>query len=695
MSSTALADPRVEPVHSKPPPSPRRPHLLRWILGALALLVVAVAVFLALFNWDWFRPPLARMMSARLHRPVRIDGHLRVHLFSWTPSATLDGLKIGEPAWAPKQDMADIDRILLQVELMPLFVGHVVLPRLEIDRPNVFLFQDQTGRANWDFSNGAAPGKPAKLPPIKNFIIDDGHLSVTSLQRRLKFTGTVYAHEKANSGRQAFGLNGQGSLNGKVFQMNATGGPLLNVRTNVPYPFDATMRAGDTRLTAKGRVTHPFNLGQMDAALSVSGRNLADLYYVTGLTLPNTPPYSISAQVDRDELTYTVKDIAGRVGSSDLEGGMKVDTSDHGRPNLTADLSSRVLDFKDMGAVLGATGANAPKAPKLSATPEATQGAAQGGAHRLLPDAPLEVERIRGMDAKVRYHAQSVRALPSLPLRQVSLGATLDHGLLTLDPIDFGFPQGRLTGAARIDARTNQQRDAIDLRLTGLQLANFIAKGGAQPPLEGVLDARAKATAVGDSIHKAAASSDGEVTLVMPGGTVRQSLAELMGIDATKGLFMLLSKDTHATDVRCMIADFRVHNGVMQANDIVLDTGVVQVHGQGVINLNDETVDLTFKGQAKKFRLVKINAPIVIGGHLSSPTFGIKPAGALAQGGVAAVLAAAVNPALLILPFVNLNLAHDANCAGLLSQAKTEGAPTTTHAAPHKVVPPPTPVAKQ
>ncbi len=687
MSSAALADPRVDPARPAPPPGPRGPRLLRWILGAIALLLVALAIFLALFNWDWFRPPLARMMSARLHRPVRIDGHLQVHLFSWTPSATLDGLKIGEPAWAPKQDMADIDRIMLKVELMPLFIGRVVLPRLEIDRPNVFMFQDQTGRANWDFSNGAAPGKPAKLPPIKNFIIDDGHLTVTSLQRRLKFTGTIYAHEKANSGQQAFGLNGQGSLNGKLFQMNATGGPLLNVRTNTPYPFDATMRAGDTQVTAKGRVTHPFNLGQMDAALSISGHSLADLYYLTGLTLPNTPPYSISAQVERNELLYTIDHIAGRVGSSDLEGVAKVDTSDHGRPNLTADIRSRVLDFKDMGAVLGASGANVPKAPKLTATPDA----AQGGAHRLLPDAPLEVERIRGMDAKVRYHALAVRALPNLPLRQVALGATLDHGLMTLDPIDFSFPQGRLTGTVRIDARTNQQRDAIDMRLTGLQLSNFV-KGGPQAPIEGVLDARARASAVGDSIHKAAATADGEVTLVMPGGAVRQSLAELMGINATKGLFMLLSKDTHQTNVRCMIADFRIHDGVMQAQNIVLDTDVVRVNGQGRINLGDETMDLTFKGQPKKFRLIKINAPIVIGGHLTSPTFGVKPGPALVQGGVAAVLAAAVNPALLILPFVNLNLAHDANCAGLLSEAQTQGAPTTTHTAPHKVVPPPTPI---
>lgn len=663
------------------------PVWVRWTVSIVIVLLVAIILFLANPNWDWARPTVASTIAARTHRPVKITGHLTVHLFRWTPDATLGGLQIGEPvkgiAGAPSQDMADIGAIAVKAEMMPLFVGRIVLPRLEITHPVVTLFQDKAGHANWDFSNGVDAGKPVKLPPIKNFIINDGHLTVTSLQRRLKFTGTVFAHERADSGGQAFGMTGDGSLNDKVFKMNASGGPLLNVRTDVPYPFDMKVSAGDTVITAKGRVLHPFNLGQLDGAMSLSGDNLADLYYLTGLTLPDTPRYSISAQVSRDSMIYNIKGINGRVGGSDIEGAMKVDTSHHGRPDLTGDLSSRLLDFKDLGSLFGATAANKPHAPKLAAAPTAPQGA-----NRLLPDAPLDVERVRGMDAKVRYRALSVKARPNLPLRQVSLGVTLDHGLLTLDPIDVSFPQGRLQGTARIDARTNLQKDAVDLRLTGLAVQQFTPKFQGATPLEGILDARAKLNGTGNSVHKAASTADGEFTVVMPGGTVRQSLAELMGIDATKGLFMLLSKDPHQTDVRCALADFRVQNGVMQAQNIVFDTGVVLVNGSGSINLNDETMKLTFKGKAKKFRLVKINAPIILGGHLSSPTFGIDAGPAVAQGGLGALLATVSAP-LLALPFVNGGGTPDANCAALLSQAHSEGAPTATHAAPKKAIPTP------
>ncbi len=366
--------------------------------------------------------------------------------------------------------------------------------------------------------------------------------------------------------------------------------------------------------------------------MTLRGDNLADLYYLTGLTLPDTSRYSLSAFVTRNDMVYTIDKINGRVGGSDLEGLMKVDTRDHGRPNLTGDLSSRLLDFKDLGSLLGATNANKPTAPKLAAAPQATVGA-----RRLLPDVPLDVERVRGMDAKVRYRALAVKA-NGIALRQVTLGVTLDHGLLVLDPIDLSFPQGRLTGLARIDARGAVQKDSVDLALTGLRVQDVAPKIQGQPPLEGVINARTRLSGTGNTIHKAAGTSDGEFAVIMPGGTIRQSFAELMGIDATKGLFLLLSKNPRQTDIRCAVATFSVKNGMMQAQNIVFDTGVVVVNGSGGLNLNDESMKLIFKGKAKKFRLIHINAPIVIGGHLSAPTFGIDPGPAVVQGGIAAAL---------------------------------------------------------
>src|ERR1700751_4582587 len=67
------------------------------IVGAL---ILAVVLFLLLFDWDWLRGPISRYASARTGREVRIEGHLRVHPWSFTPRAEVQGLRIGNPKWA-------------------------------------------------------------------------------------------------------------------------------------------------------------------------------------------------------------------------------------------------------------------------------------------------------------------------------------------------------------------------------------------------------------------------------------------------------------------------------------------------------------------------------------------------------------------------------------------------------------------
>ncbi len=670
-ATTAAADDKGHPGRR------RGPGVWGWIGGVIAALILALVIFLMLFNWDWFRPPMAKMLTAKLHRPVRIVGHLKVHLFTWTPTVMLGGLQIGEPAWAPKKDLADFQTITVKMKLLPLLTGHVVLPLVELDHPEIAMFQDKSGRSNWDFSDGKKPGKPAKLPAIQNFVINDGKLAITSLQRKLSFSGTVNAHEReTGGGQEGFKLGGTGTLNGKPFLMNVTGGPLLNVNPDVDYPFDADVRAGDTEVTAKGQVPHPFNLGSIFADVSMSGRDLADLYYLTGITLPNTPQYRIAGHLVRDEMVYDFQRFSGRVGSSDLEGDLKADMSHGGnRPDVTAALHSRRLDFKDLGALFGATSKNKPAGPRL-----ATTVAKPAANRRILPDATLDASRIRSMDAHVTFKADSIIASPNLPLRSVSLGVQLNHGVLNLNPIDFQFPQGRLSGTATIDASHEVQRNAIDLRLSGVKMQEFLPKNpkdAGPPAIEGTVDARARLVASGNTVHRAAAASDGEIVAVIPGGVVRQAFAELIGINASKGLLLLLNKNQHQTDIRCAVADFRVHNGVLQAQRVVLDTGVVLVNGSGDVNLNDETMNLVFKGDSKQFRIFHLDAPLTIGGHLSSPSFGVNPTGPAIQAGIGAALGSIVFPPLALLPFIDPGLAHNADCASVIATGKEGGAPVT------------------
>jgi uncharacterized protein involved in outer membrane biogenesis len=662
---TRLTPARLQPPHLSRPAK----KALGWTGAILAVLALAIAILVAIWDWNWFRGPLERMASARLHRQVTITGDLNADIWSWRPSATVDGIAIANPAWAGKGNLGTIDRLRVRIRLVPLLWGKADIRVLAVERPNFSLLADAQGRKNWDFSDGRAK-QPMNLPPIQRFVIRDGRLKYLDAQRDVRFEGTINARERLGDRNRGFELAGRGTINGAPFRAEVVGGPLLNIERDKPYPFNADIRAGQTYITARGAVPKPFDLGRFYVDTTARGPDLAQLFPITGIALPNTPPYSLRGRLVREELVWRIDDLGGRVGDSDLSGDVSVDTAGK-RPFLKADLRSRSLDFDDLGAIFGA----APKAgPGETVSPEqAAMARKMAAQQRLLPDTPLDVERIRAMDADVSYKALSIRDTP-IKLSAGSVRVRLDNGLLRAQPLRLDLPRGRVEGQVTLNARNKVPHTDLDLRLSNSRIETLVPvtfQGGT--PFSGPLVGRAKLAGSGASVHDAFANADGEVTVVAVNGEIRKAIAELMGVNVIKGLGLLKKADT--TPIRCGVANFQARNGIMRADNIVLDTGPVLVKGEGTVNLGTERMDLKFRGHDKKFRLVRVLLPITAKGPLMAPKVGVQPAGAIAQGGAAVTLGSLLSPLAAILPFVDPGLAKDANCAALIGQAQADGAP--------------------
>jgi hypothetical protein len=79
---------------------------------------------------------------------------------------------------------------------------------------------------------------------------------------------------------------------------------------------------------------------------------------------------------------------------------------------------------------------------------------------------------------------------------------------------------------------------------------------------------------------------------------------------------------------------------------------------------------LKLTGHPKKFRLVRVRGPITIRGPIARPIVGLDAGSAVAQGGLAAGLAALLSPFAALLPFIDPGLAKDANCAALVQSGQ-------------------------
>lgn len=627
--------------------------------AATAALIALIVVLLMLFEWNWLRGPIGGWASARYDREIELNGDLDVTLFSDTPSARIRDLRIGGPDWAAERDTLTVEDLQASVKLLPLLSGRIEMPAVTITRPDVVLIVTEDGRKSWKLDPDAPDtGEGLKLPPIHRLTIRNGRLRLDEQRRDMTLEAAITARE-GTDGEAGFHLDGRGTMKGTPLTLTVRGGPFINIRRDRPYAFTAELAGVGSRLAADGSITRPFDLGQFTAALELQGRDMADLYLLTGITTPNTPPYRLSGTLTRDDALFTFNDFSGRVGSSDLSGDLTVNKVGD-RRRAEADLRSRLLDIDDLAAVLGAE-------PRVTASGDTV--ASSGAPGRLLPDAPLNVERLRAMDGTLRYRAARVKR-NDFDIRQVDLGAELKAGILNLDPVAFNFDRGELRGTARINATRDRPYTTADFRLRGYPLESIIPARDGVPTVTGRALGRAKLEGPGASLHDFAAGSKGAISLVVPQGRMRAAFAELLGINLSAGLGKLLSGDTGASEIRCAVADFTVSGGTATARTFVIDTTPVLARGSGTIDLGAETLNLRIDGETKQARLIRLWSPIVVRGPLTKPRVGVDSASVAGQVGLGAALGALINPLVALLPFVDPGLAEDADCGALISSAR-------------------------
>src|SRR5690349_12907233 len=86
----------------------RETHAFRY--AAAAVLLAGVGVLLVLFDWNWFKGPVERRVSAATGREFRIEGDLDVRL-GLTPTIVAEGLHLSNADWSRHEEMASIDRL--------------------------------------------------------------------------------------------------------------------------------------------------------------------------------------------------------------------------------------------------------------------------------------------------------------------------------------------------------------------------------------------------------------------------------------------------------------------------------------------------------------------------------------------------------------------------------------------------------
>src|SRR5450830_166257 len=648
------------------------------VAGILALLALLIVV-LVYFDWNRARPWINQRVSEATGRQFAIQGDLIVTWRrpdsaidadatqrSWArwlpwPHVSAADIVLGNPDWAPADSkMATIRQLDATLNPWPLLQHAIVLPELTADTPQLALLRNKDAVNNWTFpSDGPSSWefRPQKIV-IRKGVIQLDNANQKNTAKADADTLVPYKEKIYGSGWSV-----KGSFNKADIRGAGKAGGVLSLQDETrPYPLEADVHVGKTRIAVKGTLTKPQELAAIDLQLSMSGDSMAHLLPLTGVLLPETPPYATSGRLigklGANSSVWTYEKFNGKVGSSDIGGTLEYQ-SRQPRPLLKGEMVSNLLQFDDLAPLIGADS---------NASKEQRGAEERQPSNKVLPVKEFKTDSWGVLDADVKLTAHKVVKEKNLPVTDIRANLNLTDKVLSLTPLNFGIAGGNLTSTIRLDGREPKMKSELKMSARRIKIQQLFPNLDAAQTSFGEINGDAALSATGNSVAAMLASSNGELKTLINHGAISKLLLEEMGLNIGNVVVSKLFGDKQVK-LNCLASDFMVNNGLMQARTFTLDTEDAVVNISGDINLAQEQLNLTINPRSKGLRIISLRSPLFVTGPFKDPNVGVDK-GVLALKAGGAVLLGVVAPIAAILPLINISGEQRNDCANLLEEVQ-------------------------
>ncbi len=702
----------------------RSRKVLNWIAGIFLALIVVLVIVIATFDWNRLKPFINDKVSQAIGRPFAIQGDLTVdwrrepteggwHAWVPWPEFTAKDIRVGNPAWAAKPQFAQLEALRFRLSPLPLIAHNIDVPSLQLVHPTIDLQRDKQGRATWDFTLPQSDGQPStwnlQLGSIGfdrgDVSLDDAasriklQIAVTPLQKAIPYdqlvaqqsattsaqTGTnakaakkapatdsaadTQAAAAASKTSYQFAWQVAGSYQGAPVKGDGKIGAVLALQeADKPFPVQADVHVGDSHIALVGTLTDPAHLAALDLKLWLSGSSMAKLYAITGVTLPNTPPYAtegrLKAELHKNNSRFSYENFHGHIGGTDTSGSLLYTTGGV-RPKLSGSLSSQLLQFADLAPLIGG-GSDEEKKQRGDKTVQP--------ADKLLPVEPFSTDRWKTMDADVTFNAVRIVQNDKLPINSLDTHLVLDNGVLQLAPLNFGLAGGTIQSTIRLDGSKAPMQGTIKIGARHLKLKQLFPTFAPMQTAFGEINGDVNLTARGNSVAALLGSSNGEMKLLMNDGAISKTLLETAGLNVGNIVIGKLFGD-RTVPINCAASDMTAKDGLFTMNLFVFDTDDAVIKVDGTVDFATEKLDLNVRPQTKGFRIFSLRTPLYARGTLKNPDVGVQKVPLIIRGAGAVALGVVAAPAAALLALIAPDHDDKSNntCRDVLQQLRTSG----------------------
>ena len=486
-------------------------RLLLTILGLVAALGATLALLPRLVDSETLRSMLIVAARAHTGRELTVDGDIRVSVLP-RPAVVLPRLALADAEGFGPEPFASIDAARANLRLWPLLRGRLQVASLEIDRPQLRLAMDATGRSNWADLLPATPEQDARPPSAAESGIAArlaGRVGVGRLQ--VRDGDLLWTDRRNGQWARVRGLDVRltGLDPGQPMPLTASatldvGDPLRSVRaelaTTLQWTGAASWQARAVRLTTTmsgAPLREPLGLRlQAEASFDAAQSRLR----LQGLTLEGDP-LALSgdltvARADRGPVLgaqlrlgrLDARALAARLGvtldtadskaltdiSGHLEVGGAADEINLARIDLLVDGSpwrgnARLRNFAQPVTRFDLDGERLDLDRYLAPPAAPGRPAADEPAPAVAPSPADALRRLAGFDLDGTLKIGTL-ALRGVVVEPLSVRLRGGRQRLALEPVKAGLSGGQVDGAARIDA-TGRGEPRLHMQLAARNVA--------------------------------------------------------------------------------------------------------------------------------------------------------------------------------------------------------------------------------
>jgi AsmA protein len=554
--------------------------MAKWIKIVLALVVVlpvTAAVALAtLVEPNDYKPELEALVTENTGREFSIDGDIELSFFPWL-GFQVQGLNLANHAEFSSQPMFQMQSASARLKLLPLLLGKLQIAVIEINGMQATVGMQKNGEPSWadmvttedaDAETSAAEdGSETAETKLPDFSLT--RLSINGAALR-------WLDKSANSETVIAPINleiGQAKA-GQAFPLNAD----LRLRQTA----DGVETAVDMDLQTK------VLLDADNGLIAMSSTVLALDAEVPGLK-PLDGEIKMDLEALLDGSRADLKNLSGQINGLDLSGQLSASRLT-AKPLINAVLALGELNVDDF--VVAETSEASSSAETQASDAETEAARAQ------LNATPVDVSALKTLDAKLKLSAKALKA-SGLTATNAEMVADISNGVLTLSKLSTDLYQGNLNASAKVDANAKPARFQWQHQLQNVEAALLQEDMMEKAYISGSANMDSRLTMAGDTVGALRQSLAGQGNLafvdgalkgINVAGTLRKAFAKFKKQPLPENETEVLD-----TDFSSATASFTISNGILNNPDMLVESPLIRITGEGDINLVNETLNYRAK----------------------------------------------------------------------------------------------------